>query len=446
MGRVNSDVHFFLEQHEQEIINCCKKAMSNKQILELLKTKYGREVSLSTFKEFKVGLKITKGDFLETLLDEIQVMKTSGATDESVRRWLVEEHEFEVSRATFSRFKKKYNLIDNEKDSRTRDKDSLTNRAITQKQITDNNVHQDNIDLAIDTILQQQVTDIKTCLENLDKITKNAVDIEIDFEKLDNEVRFHANEKSLVRYLLDFTELKIRYLELSVRAFDAKNKLFKDEMLMRALFYVQDDANEYHALILRRTLSDLKRKGALIHKASQWLNRKEIQNNQDIRPKWDGTEHSWTFSNGNSLTFGYLRNINDLDTYQGSEYQFIGIDELTQLERFKYIYMRSRVRKTKDNKLPTQLMCSSNPGKRGNKWVRERFIEKIDGDIQDKSQIRFISSSYLDNIYLDRKDYEEYLMGLDRVTREQLMNGIWYASVKGQLFDESDFHLPPNLI
>ena len=56
------------------------------------------------------------------------------------------------------------------------------------------------------------------------------------------------------------------------------------------------------------------------------------------------------------LTFGYLRNINDLDTYQGSEYQFIGIDELTQLERSKYIYMRSRVRKTKDNKLPTQVI------------------------------------------------------------------------------------------
>ncbi len=212
-------------------------------------------------------------------------------------------------------------------------------------------------------------------------------------------------------------------------------------LLMRALFYVQDDVNEYHALILRHTLSDLKRKGALIHKASQWLNRKEVQNNASTKPKWDGIEHSWTFPNGNSLTFGYLRNINDLDTYQGSEYQFIGIDELTQLERFKYIYMRSRVRKTKDNKLPTQLMCSSNPGKRGNKWVRERFIEKIDTDIQDKSQIRFISSTYLDNVYLDRKDYEEYLMGLDRVTREHLMNGNWYASVKGQLFDESDFHL-----
>lgn len=29
-------------------------------------------------------------------------------------------------------------------------------------------------------------------------------------------------------------------------------------LLMMALFYVQDDANEYNALILRRTLSDLK--------------------------------------------------------------------------------------------------------------------------------------------------------------------------------------------
>lgn len=31
-------------------------------------------------------------------------------------------------------------------------------------------------------------------------------------------------------------------------------------LLMRALFYVRDDANEYRTLILRRTLSDLKRK------------------------------------------------------------------------------------------------------------------------------------------------------------------------------------------
>ena len=230
MGRGNSDIIYFLEQHEQEIINCCRKGMSNNEVRELLKTKYDRDVADITYRKFKANLNLTKNDFLETLLDEIIAMKTSGATDESVRRWLAEEHEFEVSRASFSRFKKKYHLQDKDKDPRARDKEALTNRAISQKQITDNNFHHDNIDVAIDTILQQQVTDIKTGLDNLDKITKNAVDIEIDFAKIDQEIRHIANEKSLSRYLLDMAELKVRYLELSVRAFEAKNKLFKDEM------------------------------------------------------------------------------------------------------------------------------------------------------------------------------------------------------------------------
>ena len=135
--------------------------MSNNEVRELLKTKYGRDVADATFRKFKASLKLNKNDFLETLLDEIITMKTSGATDASVKRWMAEEHELEVSRATFSRFKKKYNLTDNNKDPRARDKDALTNRAISQRQITDNNIHQDNIDLAIDTIFQQQAQTLK---------------------------------------------------------------------------------------------------------------------------------------------------------------------------------------------------------------------------------------------------------------------------------------------
>ena len=230
MGRKNSDSIFFLEQHEQEIINCCKKGMSNNEVLKLLKTKYKREIPESTYRKFKAKLDLGKNDFLETLMDEIVAMKSTGATDESVRRWLADDHDFEVSRATFSRFKKKHHIKYQEKESKEENKKALTSRAIRQKQITDNNIHNENIDLAIDTILQQQVTDIKTGLENLDKITKNAVDIEIDFAKLEREVRDKASEKSIARYLLDLAELKIRYLELSVKAFVAKNSLFKDEM------------------------------------------------------------------------------------------------------------------------------------------------------------------------------------------------------------------------
>ena len=135
--------------------------MSNNEVRQLLKTKYDRDVADITYRKFKAKLNLTKNDFMETILDEIIAMKTSGATDESVRRWLAEEHKFEVSRASFSRFKKKYHLTDKDKDSRARDKDALTNRAISQRQITDNNIHQDNIDLAIDTILQQQAQTLK---------------------------------------------------------------------------------------------------------------------------------------------------------------------------------------------------------------------------------------------------------------------------------------------
>ena len=101
MGRGNSDIIYFLEQHEQEIVNCCKKGMSNNEVRELLKTKYDWDVVDNTYKKFKAKLNLTKNDFLETLLDEIITMKTLGAIDASVRRWLADEHEFEVSRYIF---------------------------------------------------------------------------------------------------------------------------------------------------------------------------------------------------------------------------------------------------------------------------------------------------------------------------------------------------------
>lgn len=45
MGQGNSDIIYFLEQHEQEIINCCRKGMSNNEVRELLKTKYDWDVA-----------------------------------------------------------------------------------------------------------------------------------------------------------------------------------------------------------------------------------------------------------------------------------------------------------------------------------------------------------------------------------------------------------------
>ena len=55
MGQGNSDVIYFLEQYEQEIINCCRKGMSNNEVRELLKTKYDRDVADTTYRKFKAS-------------------------------------------------------------------------------------------------------------------------------------------------------------------------------------------------------------------------------------------------------------------------------------------------------------------------------------------------------------------------------------------------------
>ena len=47
--------------------------MSNNEVIELLKTKYDRDVAEITYRKFKAGLNLTKTEFLETLLDEIQM-------------------------------------------------------------------------------------------------------------------------------------------------------------------------------------------------------------------------------------------------------------------------------------------------------------------------------------------------------------------------------------
>ena len=57
--------------------------MRNNEVRELLKIKYERDVADSTYRKFKAKLNLTKNDFLETMLDEIIAMKTSGATDEA---------------------------------------------------------------------------------------------------------------------------------------------------------------------------------------------------------------------------------------------------------------------------------------------------------------------------------------------------------------------------
>lgn len=191
-----------------------------------------------------------------------------------------------------------------------------------------------------------------------------------------------------------------------------------DALLMGSLQYV--DVPGYSALILRRRLTDASLPGGLLARSHDWL--------AGSAAKWDDGQKQWSFENGASVTFGYLEQANDRYRYQSSEFQFIAFDELTQFTEEEYLYLFSRLRRSRDLDVPLRMRSASNPGGVGHDWVRQRFL--IDG----RSARRwFIPARIEDNPYLNQEEYRQSLGRLDATTRAQLLEGDWNVGDDGLL-------------
>jgi phage terminase large subunit-like protein len=224
-------------------------------------------------------------------------------------------------------------------------------------------------------------------------------------------------------------------------------------LLMDALRYT--DVPGYGAIIFRRSLTDLKRKGGLLDMAMQWLGPyigSEIQYIPSI--------HQFNWWNGASLTFGYVGSYTAWEHYQGGNYQYIAWDELTQHSEQDYDEMFSRLRRNdcsvhgnhpKENcpncelykelrKVPLRVRGATNPGGRGHLWVKKRFKlykdkgEKLINPVTKKPGIwlsgdpskPFIPWFFIDNPGLDTDTYNKTLnMIRDDQRKAQLLEGDW---------------------
>ena len=198
--------------------------------------------------------------------------------------------------------------------------------------------------------------------------------------------------------------------------------------LMGALQFV--DIPGYNAILFRKTFADLSKPGALMDISKDWLmpfvERKEV--------KWSDKEKRFTFPSSATLTFGYLETVNDMYNYQGAEYQYIGMDECTQINPVCYRYLFSRLRRAKSVKVPLRFRATCNPGGEFGEYYYQRFF--IEGT--EKGRI-FIPAGIKDNPYLDEEEYNASLDELDPITREQLKNGNWQIREGGGLFDRKWF-------
>lgn len=192
-----------------------------------------------------------------------------------------------------------------------------------------------------------------------------------------------------------------------------------DALLMAALQFV--DVPGYQALLLRRTYADLSLPGALMDRAHDWLG--------GTAAHWSDTEKTWTFPSGATLTFGYLDHERAKYRYQGSDFQFIGWDELTQFSRGQYTYLMSRLRRLTGVSIPLRVRSASNPGGAGHEWVYERFI--VTGRRAGRV---FVPARLDDNPHLDRDEYRRSLAELDPLTRKQLLDGLWVVDPTSRSF------------
>lgn len=208
-------------------------------------------------------------------------------------------------------------------------------------------------------------------------------------------------------------------------------------LMLAALQFV--DVPGYSALLLRRTLQDLKLADSLIP-MSKWLLSGKSWNGRKP-PSYNANENKWTFDTGaqpSSLQFGYLRNPGDELRYQGTQYQFVGFDELTQFpDEGQYLYLFSRLRRPKMEHeqmrihygvtdegltladIPLRIRSGTNPGGPGMYWVRRRFVDP------DTAIAPFLPSRYVDNPGIDVDEYRQSLAKLSEVERRRLELGDW---------------------
>jgi hypothetical protein len=184
----------------------------------------------------------------------------------------------------------------------------------------------------------------------------------------------------------------------------------------------------YKALILRRTYQQL---------------REVIDRTRLLYPniaglggaRYNASKHEWVFPSGAKIIFGYAERDSDVYQFQGEEFTYIALEELTQWgTAHVWDYLRSRLRGTHLKKL---MRANCNPGGIGSKWVQERWQIPDDGraschsveyDLGDGETAtirrRFIPARLSDNPYLP-SEYRANLLSMSEMDRRALLDGRW---------------------
>ncbi len=124
---------------------------------------------------------------------------------------------------------------------------------------------------------------------------------------------------------------------------------------------------KFRGLIIRRTMPELRE---LIGRA------KDIYPKAYPGTKWKEMEKLFVFPSGARMEFGYCANIDDALRYQGQQYTWLGVDEITQYPNDEILEKLKISLRTTDPNLPIFIRATTNPSGAGRGWVKERWVDK----------------------------------------------------------------------
>jgi hypothetical protein len=227
----------------------------------------------------------------------------------------------------------------------------------------------------------------------------------------------------------DFHTSTAKYRLFGGAAGPGKTKALLWEAIMQAMGTPKCDT-----LLLRRTYQELESSLLAYFR-------------RDVPRSWyrdyNEAKHVVTWANGSTTRFGYCRNENDVYQYQGAEFLFIGLDELTHFTLKQWQFLTSR------NRCPVpESYCSmagaTNPGNIGHAWVKALWVDHTPPagferpELYDPEEYDFTKARIDDNpIYKNDAAYRKTLEALPEHLRRAFLEGDWNVFA-GQYFDLFD--------
>jgi hypothetical protein len=225
-----------------------------------------------------------------------------------------------------------------------------------------------------------------------------------------------------------FHASKARYRLFGGAAGPGKSRALLMEAIIQAHKHPKVDT-----LLLRRTFPELEE--SLISTFRKTIPKEMYRNYND-------SKHVITWHNESTTRFGYSESDKDITQYQGAEFLFVGVDELTLFTLRQWQFLRSRNRCAVPGSRPC-MAGASNPGNIGHEWVKSLFIDRKPAPGMDRNEIQeynpteyeFIAAKLSDNpVYANDVAYIASLRSLPKAMMQMFLEGDWSVAA-GAYFD-----------